>query len=198
MIMSIPLNNPIPHQHLVDELIISLIPINLQLPTVHALVKWLHNLHTPQEPLSPINWIISLHPNKQQTHLFEKKILGLKNLQQLINDIEEPVRDLFTVISEFSSSKEVQSAIYLINQSYNEIPYIEGEVALLSNDCNVLEHQELFPILFYYLEKVNHFVLAVEKLKTASFAQTIDTLSNSMFQNPLEAPSSQPKHPKIN
>lgn len=186
--MAEPISSAIPHKHLVDEICISLIPIQLQIPPVHALIKWLASMEQAGDNniTHPIHWMVAINPKweKESGNLFVEKISCLSNLQQFINDIETPLIKLMEQISDFSKHKEVQAAIYNLQQTYSEIPYIETEVALLSNnDSNILEQQDLLPTLMYYLEKVSSFIQSVENVKRQTLQSAIHDASCHFFQD---------------
>ena len=193
-----PISHVIPHTHLLDELAITLIPINLQLRHVSLLLKWLAAIQEAddQNITHPINWISALNPKwaTQTNFLFEEKIQGLIHLQDFINDIEKPLTQLMELITDFSPFKEIQTAIYNLQQGYSEIPYIETEVAMLSNECNLLEQTELLPTLFYYLDKVSTFVMKVDNLKQATLNAAIQSASCHLFHQadaPFYLPSNE-------
>jgi hypothetical protein len=171
----------IPHRDLIDELALTLIPINLQLPHVSALFKWLTSIQTVGDVkiTHPTEWITAINPN--WGFLFEEKLQGLLFLQHFINDMEQPLIKLMESLADFAPFKEVQNAIYNLQQSYSDIPYIETEVAMLSSGCNILEQKELLPTLLYYLDKVTTFVIKVEHLKETLLHTLIHSAAHSFF-----------------
>lgn len=193
-----PISPVIPHMSLLDEIAITLIPINLQLRHVNSLLKWLAAIQEAdnENVTHPTHWIASLNPKwaMQTNYLFEEKIQGLVHLQNFINDMEKPLTELMELIGDFSLFKELQTAIYNLQQAYSEIPYVETEVAMLSSECNILEQKELLPTLFYYLDKVSTFVLKVDHLKQITLHAAIHLASCFFFQQtepPFYLPSNE-------
>ena len=171
----------IPHRELLDEIALTLIPITLQLPHVSALLKWLTAIQTAGDVnvTHPTHWIAALNPH--WTFLFEEKLQGLLFLQHFINDMESPLIKLMESLADFAPFKELQPAIYNLQQAYSDIPYIETEVAMLSSGCNILEQKDLLPTLLYYLDKVTTFVIKVEHLKETLLHTLIHNASHSFF-----------------
>jgi len=171
----------IPHRDLLDDVSISLIPIKLQLPEVSCLLKWLTSIHQNEQSgvTHPTEWIASINP--EWTFLFEEKLQGLILLQHFINDMEQPLTRLIEGLADFAPFKELQSAIYNLQQSYSDIPYIETEIALLSSGCNLFEQKELVPTLLYYSDKVTTFVLKVKHLNECLLYSLVDATSHSIF-----------------
>ncbi len=187
----------IPHKELLDEVALTLIPINLQLRNVSALLKWLTSIQVAGDEniTHPTHWIAAINP--KWNFLFDEKLQGLVHLQEFINDMEAPLTQLVALLSDFAPFKDLQNSIYSLQQAYSEIPYIETEVALLSSECNILEQKELLPTLLYYLDKVTSFVMKVDGLKGAALHAMIDSASCALFafETPVEGSRQKSREP---
>lgn len=170
-----PLNskNPIPHQHLLDELQLLMLTIVHQLPVVSSMLKWAKATVDGKPIPGPMGWMMIVDPEWTN----QDQINHLVALRQSVSELKKPLHQIMTHIQEFTHIKPIERAIFALHRAYKELPIIEPEMELLKLGHNIFENKELIPNLVEYTEKVSKLQEKGSHLKQTVVHEIINRLS---------------------
>jgi hypothetical protein len=174
----------LPHIDLIDKLQLGALHLANELPILKSMLNWAKEIGDKTEEPKSLAWMIS---NQALLTSPQIQIEKIKIIREETNDFGLTLKEIMQHILEFSEFKPIEKILIEMQKSYNEIPFIEGELNLLAFNTDLLENKDLVRKLIEYLTKVQKIIEHTSNLKKCLLENIISNLSYSPTEktNPL-------------
>ena len=140
------------------------------------MLNWAKEIGEKTEEPKSVAWMIS---NEALLTSPQIQIEKIKMIREETRDFGLTLKEIMQHILEFNEFKPIEKILLEMQKSYNEIPFIEGELNLLAFNDDLLENKDVLVKLIEYLTKVQKMLEHTSNLKKCLIENIILNLSFS-------------------
>lgn len=161
--------HPLPCHPLFEEIQLTMLLIQHQLPIVQSMFKWANDTLEQRASPSSCGWMLIMDGCWTKESRYEHFIA----LKKTVTELKVPLKALMHRIHELALHRPIQSASLDLHISYQRLPPIEPVIHRLTLGDNLLDHKDLLTSLLSYIDGVDTLQSKAAFLKQLVLRETI-------------------------
>lgn len=167
------MRHPLPCHPLFEEIQLTMLLIQHQLPIVQSMFKWASDTLERRVDNCSVGWMLIMDGGWTK----KSSIEPLLSLKKAVSELNPPLKELMHRIHELCLHRPIQSAFLDFHKSYHKLPPIEPAVNRLTLGENLLDNKDLLHIFLRYIESVANLQPKAALLKQLVIHETIEQAS---------------------